>query len=69
MTIDDLNEAIAHAKAAAFYCKAAGGPFSQLETVNTDSIYTSYKLCGRKEEAKRATTKFFGSNSNSGAKS
>ena len=57
MTRDDLNEVAAHAKAAAFYCKAAGGPFSQLETMYTDSIYTAYKLYRRQEEAKKATKK------------
>jgi hypothetical protein len=57
MTRDDLNEVVAHAKAAAFYCKAAGGPFSQLETMYTDSIYTAYKLYRRQEEAKKATKK------------
>jgi hypothetical protein len=38
MTRDDLNEVAAHDKAAAFYCKAAAGPFSQLQTMYTDSI-------------------------------
>jgi hypothetical protein len=33
MTRDELNDAAAKAKEAAFYCKAAGGPFSQLEAV------------------------------------